>query len=78
MVTLEELATKGKENYSAKTEQMKRNYTAAKSRMASGYDATPFGPTRKANYKAALDRMVAHYRTDPEKWYRNWKSKMSE
>jgi len=51
MVTLEELARKGYENYKAKEAQMKKNYSAAKTRMGEGYDATPFGPTRKANYK---------------------------
>lgn len=78
MPTLAELASKGYDNYRAKEAQMKRSYAAAKDRMSSGYDATPFGPTRKANYKAALDRMVSHYRTDADKWKRNWEKKMGE
>jgi hypothetical protein len=78
MPTLEELAAKGYDNYKAKEAQMKRSYAAARDRMARGYDATPFGPTRKANYKAALDRMIKHYRTDAEKWKTNWTEKMRE
>ena len=78
MVTLEELARKGYENYKAKESIMKDNYAKAKDKMAAGYDATPFGPTRKAHYKAALERMIAHYRTDAEKWRRNWEEAMRE
>lgn len=78
MVTLDELVAKGYDNYKAKEAAMKRGYAAAKDRMGTGYDATPFGPTRKANYKAALDRMVKHYRTDAEKWKKNYRAKMVE
>jgi len=78
MVTLEELAKKGYDNYKAKEKAMKSSYAAAKTRMSEGYEATPFGPTRKSNYKEALDRMIAHYRTDAEKWKKNWAAKMAE
>jgi hypothetical protein len=44
--------------------------------MTAGYEALPFGPTRKTNYRAGLDGAV--YRTDPDKWERNWPAKMRE
>lgn len=78
MPTLSEMASKGRENYAAKEATMKASYAAAGSRMSAGYDATPFGPTRKSNYKSAITRMQAHYRTDADKWHRNWSSKMAE
>jgi hypothetical protein len=80
-VSLDELARKGYDNYSRKRPAMVKSYSAARDRMAAGYDATPFGPTRKGNYRAALDSMIAHYtveRLDADKWKRNWMKKMSE
>jgi hypothetical protein len=80
-VTLEELARKGYDNYSRKRSAMTKSYSAARNRMAAGYDATPFGRTRKENYRGALDSMIAHYtieKLDVDKWKRNWMAKMSE
>ena len=75
-LTLDEMAAKGVRKLRAKADQITRSWEAAKSRMISGYEATPFGPTRKANYRAAIE--VAKHRVDPDKWERNWKAKMAE
>jgi len=77
MATLEELATKGYENYKAKETQMKENYEAMLDTMVENYKKTPFGPKVKAHYEAAKERMRKHYRTDAEKWKTNWMKKMS-
>ena len=61
MATLEEMATKGATKYAAKIPLMRRSYRAAEDRAKAGYDATPFGPTRKANYKDAWKYMPDHY-----------------
>jgi len=66
----------GKKKLARKEASMKISYDAAKTRMKAGYDLTPFGPTRKANYKTGVDAAV--FRVDTEKWARNWKAKMSE
>jgi len=74
--TLEEMASIGAEKLRRKASIMARNWEAMKSIMKTHYDALPFGPTRKANYKAAID--AARYRApDPDKWATNWKAKMS-
>jgi hypothetical protein len=44
--------------------------------MIAGFDATPFGPTRKANFREGIQN--ATYHTDPDKWERNWPAKMRE
>lgn len=74
--TLEEMAAKGRDKLLRKASQITASWTAAKERMKAGYDATPFGPTRKSNYRAGID--AATHRVDPEKWYRNWIAKMRE
>jgi hypothetical protein len=74
--TLEEMVRKGVNKLRAKADSMRRSWEGARARMTAGYDATPFGPTRKANYRAGLDGAV--YRTDPDKWERNWPAKMRE
>jgi hypothetical protein len=83
MVTLEELAKKGADKYGKKIETMRRSYRAAKDRAISHYDATPFGPTRKANYRSAWTFMPDHYElvVTPgleKKWSENWTAKMKE
>jgi hypothetical protein len=83
VVTLEELATKGSKRYAAKIERMRRSYRGAKDRAISHYDALPFGPTRKANYKAAWEVMPDNYDlvVKPgleKKWAENWTAKMKE
>jgi hypothetical protein len=83
MATLEDLATKGATKYGAKIPTMKRSYRAAEARAKSGYDATPFGPTRKANYKDAWKYMPDHYDLMVKagleaKWRDRWTTKMRE
>ena len=83
MVTLEDLATKGSRNYARKIPSMKRSYPAAKDRAIKGFDDTPFGTTRKANYRDAWSVMPGNYdlKVVPgleSKWAANWKSKMAE
>jgi len=75
-LTLEEMAAKGYEKLARKATQISASWEAAKGRMISGYDATPFGPARKSNYRAGVQ--AARHRTDPEKWRRNWSAKMAE
>ncbi|MEM1944145.1 MAG: hypothetical protein QXX57_00180 [Nitrososphaerota archaeon] len=70
------MATKGYTKATAKDANIRRSWEAAKTRMISGYDGTPFGPTRKSNYRAAVT--AASHRTDWDKWRRNWIAKMSE
>jgi len=74
--TLEEMAAKGYAKATRKVDQMKRSWEAAKPRMKDHYDKLPFGPTRKANYKAAID--AATIRFDWDKWKDNWIAKMRE
>ncbi|MEM2941396.1 MAG: hypothetical protein QW304_07610 [Thermoproteota archaeon] len=76
MVSIEEWAAKGYNKATAKDTNIRKSWEAAKTRMVSGYDATPFGPTRKANYRAAVQ--AATFRTDWDKWRRNWSAKMAE
>jgi len=83
MVTLEDLASKGKTNYSRKISIMHDNYAAAKDKAIRGYEATPFGPTRKAHYRDAWSVMPDNYRSKvtpdaADKWYRNWIDAMSK
>jgi len=76
MLSLEEMVSKGKSKLDRKADQMGRSWTAAKERMKSGYARTPFGTTRKSNYNSGID--AASFRTDNEKWARNWAGKMKE
>lgn len=77
MKTLAEMAAQGSSKLRAKAASMEASWTAARPRMSAGYDATPFGPTRKSNYKAGIGN--ATYRApDAEKWARNWAGKMAE
>jgi len=75
MATIAEMASRGATKMSRKEPIMARNWDAAKTRMISGYEATPFGSTRKANYRDAIS--VATYRTDTEKWRRKWEAAMA-
>lgn len=76
MRSLDEMASQGKAKLDRKAGSMASSYNAAKGRMKTGYGNTPFGPTRKSNYGAGVD--AANYRTDNEKWLRNWRAKMAE
>jgi len=75
-LTLDEMVAKGRRKLTAKAATMSSSWAAAKPRMKTGYGATPFGPTRKANYNASID--AATHRIDIEKWATNWKAKMAE
>jgi len=82
-VTLDDLAAKGKRKYRAKISAMRASFRAAKTRAQSGYDATPFGPTRKANYKKAWEYMPDNYDLIvkeglEDRWADRWKAKMAE
>lgn len=77
MLSLQEMASKGQAKLSAKSASMASSWNAAKGRMAAGYAATPFGPTRKSNYSAGLNAATYHA-PDASKWARNWTAKMSE
>jgi len=50
-MTLEELARQAAANYAAKESSAKASWDAMIPTMHASYDAMPFGPTRKANYK---------------------------
>lgn len=83
MATLEELATKGSRNYARKIPTMKTGFPKSKDRAIAGFNAAPFGSTRKAAYSAAWTTMPANYdaMVTPgleSKWAANWKSKMAE
>jgi hypothetical protein len=83
MATLEELGAKGARKYGQKIDRMKKSYRAAEGRAKTGYDATPFGPTRKANYKSAWSYMPDNYdlmvKSGLEnKWKAHWTAKMTE
>ena len=71
MKSLQEMASDGAAKLRDKSATMAASWNAAKGRMSAGYGATPFGPTRKANYQAGIN--AATYRApDVEKWQRNW------
>lgn len=83
MTTIAELAKIGRENYTRKIPGMHTSYAAAASRAQAGYDATPFGPTRKGNYRSAWTVMPGHYTAKvtaavADKWVRVWSAKMAE
>lgn len=76
-ISLGEMAQKGQTKLAAKAGSMAASWNAAKGRMAAGYSACPFGPTRTANFQAGIN--AATYRApDPAKWAQNWQAKMSE
>lgn len=77
MRSLSEMASVGSEKLTRKAGSMASSWAAAKGRMKEGYNAAPFGPTRKSNYASGVD--AATYRApDPAKWAKNWQAKMSE
>lgn len=83
MPTLEEMASKGFDIYSAKIPTMKTAYKAAEGRAKTAYSALPFGPTRTAAYTRAWTFMPGHYDTamKPEvasTWRDRWIAKMRE
>jgi hypothetical protein len=65
-LTLEEMASKGYTKAKAKEARISASWDASKDRMIEGYRGTPFGPTRKANYEAAV--RAAKHRQDWDKW----------
>jgi hypothetical protein len=77
--TLEEMASKGRSKLRDKADSMKSAWNAMTEHMKDAYDKLPFGPTRKANYKKAIDsaKTEGRYRVDPDKWYDKWKAKMA-
>ena len=74
MRTLPEMTSIGREKLTRKAASMSRTYDAMKPTMKAGYDSTPFGDTRKANYRTGID--AAKHRVDPEKWARVWSAKI--
>jgi len=83
MATLEDMGSKGATKYGAKIPGMRRSFRAAESRAKAGYDATPFGPTRKSNYKDAWKYMPDNYERMVKagleaKWKERWIAKMRE
>lgn len=74
--SIEEMTAKGVAKLRAKAASITASWNAAKSRMIAGYEATPFGPTRKGNYRSGVQ--AATHRTDADKWERNWPAKMRE
>jgi len=74
--TLEAMASEGFDKLTKKAARMKSSWEAAKGRMKTHYGEQPFGPTRTGNFNAGIDG--ATYRTDPDKWKRNWLAKMAE
>ena len=77
MKSLQEMAAQGATKLRTKAASMAASWNAAKGRMAAGYAATPFGPTRKANYQAGINAATYHA-PDADKWQRNWTGKMGE
>jgi hypothetical protein len=76
MVTLDELASKGYTKATAKDDNIKKSWVAAKERCITNYAALPFGKIRKENHAAAV--RAATFRTDWAKWKTNWVAKMGE
>ena len=75
MKTFDEMVAEGTGKMSRKAPSMSDNYNAMKPTMKAGYDATPFGPVKKAHYKAGIDN--ATHKVDAVKWARMWRAKMS-
>lgn len=76
MATIDEMAAKGRRKLEAKARIISERWEAAKPDMIAGYRATPFGPSVKAAYEAAIS--VAKHRLDIPKWERRWKLKVSK
>ena len=74
MLSLQEMASKGQAKMQAKSGTMAQSWNAARGRMAQGYAATPFGPTRKAAYAAGIQAATYHA-PDANKWAHNWVAK---
>lgn len=72
--TVATMAARGAAKLRAKAEIMKRSWDAAKPTMIKNFEALPFGPTIKANFREMVGKAV--YRSDPEKWSRNWQAKI--
>lgn len=77
MLSLDQMASKGRTKLVTKASSMAASWNAAKGRMTSGYGACPFGPTRKSNYSAGVNAATYHA-PDADKWSRNWSAKMAE
>jgi hypothetical protein len=75
-LSLAEMVAQGKRKMSNKEGIMKDRYNAAKSTMKARYDQLPFGRLTKAAYGIGIDH--AEFRTDPEKWARNWEAGVSK
>lgn len=83
MPTIEEMASKGFDVYSAKLPGMAASYRASESRAKAAFAALPFGPTRTSAYERAWSFMIPHYETamKPEaasRWRERWAAKMRE
>jgi len=82
-MSLDAMATKGESKLNAKVGSMQTSYGASASRAQTNYDALPFGPTRKSNYRSAWSFAPSNYSAKVTagigaKWRRNWTAKMSE
>jgi len=77
VISIQEMASKGQAKLQVKASTMASSWNAARGRMSAGYNATPFGPTRKAAYQAGISAATYHA-PDPNKWATNWIAKMSE
>lgn len=73
-MALEELARLGKAKYAEKEVTAKRNWDAMIPTMHTSYDALPFGPSKKANYKTRV--VAGKLRFDPDAWERKYVAKM--
>lgn len=74
--SLQEMASTGASKLQNRAGIMARNYEASKAGMIENFNANPFGPTVKANYREGVQS--AEYRApDASKWQRNWLRAMS-
>jgi len=73
-MSLEELARQAKARYAEAESKAKTNWDAMIPTMHANYDALPFGPTRKSNYK--LKVTAGKLRFDPDEWERRYVQKM--
>ena len=74
--TVEEIARLAKDAYKGAEDTAKASWDAMISVMHKRYDETPFGPTRKSNYKKKVT--AGKLRFDPEKWEAKWVLKMKQ
>ena len=71
MRSLQEMASEGARKLQNASSTMAASYDAAKGRMVSNYNATPFGPNTKAKYANGIQN--ARFRVpDVNKWQTNW------